>query len=267
MSQLDDPRAAYWDRTYRKYWEERVAEAQAKEGASEVQKGDARTEGDWVYERVFNLHALKPGNVLDVGCAWGRMFPIYRERDLQVSGVDISESMIEAARANYDNVPGIEHLKVATAENLPFDDDSFDNLICVAVFDATYQHQALASFLRVLKPGGHLYLTGKSDRYAMDDELAFAAEKGARAKGHPNYFTDVPAMRAAMAAAGCRELGAYAFARRGDFAEFAHSTELEPPYYEWFLVIEAPETSADFQFSEFSSEYSKTFNAREPQSD
>jgi len=258
MTGIDDPRATYWNETYLRYWQERVEEAGA-DASSEVQQGDARTEGDWVYERVFSAHPLLPGRVLDVGCAWGRMFPIYREHDLLVSGVDISDAMIAAARERHDGAPGIEALEVATAESLPFDDARFDNLVCVAVFDATYQHLALAEFLRVLKPGGKLYLTGKSDSYAADDTLALAAEEGARAKGHPNHFTDVPRMRAELARVGCEELACHGFARRGDFADFSYTEKLEAPFYEWFLVLSAPLKPGKPEFPAFASEYSRTF--------
>lgn len=258
MTGIDDPRATYWNETYRRYWQKRVDEAGA-DAPSEIQKGDARTEGDWVYEKVFAAHPFLPGRVLDVGCAWGRMFSIYRDQDLLVSGVDISDAMITAARERHGSAPGVEALEAATAESLPFEDARFDNLVCVAVFDATYQHLALAEFIRVLKPGGRLYVTGKSDRYAADDTLALDAEKGARAKGHPNYFTDVPKMRAELARTGCEELASYGFARRGDFAEFRCSETLEAPFYEWFLVLATPLNPGKPDFPAFASEYSRTF--------
>lgn len=258
MTGIDDPRASYWDETYRQYWEKRVEEA-GTDTESQVQQGDAKTEGDWVYEHVFAAHPFKSGSALDVGCAWGRMFPIYQSKGLRVSGVDISTAMIQAAKSNYEGVPGIEQLDVSTAELLPFKNQSFDNLICVAVFDATYQHLALAEFLRVLKPGGRLYLTGKSDDYAHDDTLAIAAEKGARGKGHPNYFTDVPVMRHALRQAGCEDVASYCFPRRGDFANFNFAeTDLEP-FYEWFLVVDAPLDQAPVAFAPFSSDYSRAF--------
>jgi ubiquinone/menaquinone biosynthesis C-methylase UbiE len=258
MTGIDDPRAAYWNETYRLYWEARVAEADTG-SISQVQKGDAQTEGDWVYERVFDANPFKTGTVLDVGCAWGRMFPIYQHRGMRVSGVDISQTMIEAAWAAFDNAKDIDQIQVATAECLPFKNQSFDNLVCVAVFDATYQHLALAEFLRVLKPGARLYLTGKSDSYASDDELAIAAEKGARGKGHPNYFTKVPKMLETLITAGCKNLASYYFPRRGDFASFNHTQIHEPTFYEWFLVLETPKVQTHVEFEPFSSDYSQTY--------
>ena len=64
----------------------------------------------------------------------------------------------------------------------------FDNVICVGVFDATYQDKAMNEFLRVTKPGGLIYFSEKI-QINLDDEAAYAAEVGARNKQHPNYFT------------------------------------------------------------------------------
>lgn len=258
MSNGDDPRAAYWNDTYRKYWQDRVAEAKDANPSS-VQPGDAKTEGDWVYERVFDAHPFCAGKLLDVGCAWGRMFPIYFERGQTVSGVDISDAMIELARNSYDTHPNVDSIQVATAEKLPYPDAHFDNVVCVAVFDATYQNVALAEFLRVLKPKGRLYLTGKSDEYRADDELALVAEKAARAKGHPNYFTDLPKMRSTLKEAGCKEIAVFGFERRGDFSEFVYKDQLSPPVYEWFMVIEGPSVHQRHSFPELSAAFSRTF--------
>ena len=258
MTSSDDPRVAYWDKSYTDYWLSRVAEADSS-GGSDVQQGDAKTEGDWVYEEIFSQSPFKPGNILDVGCAWGRMFPLFLERGLQVSGVDISPSMIKLAQTEYGNHAGIDRIEASIAEALPFESDYFDNLTCLAVFDCTYQHQSLAEFLRVLKPGGRLYITGKSDNYASDDDLAIAAEKGARSKGHPNYFTDVKTMREVMAESGCLELASYFFPRRGDFAEFNYLSAPKDTFYEWCLVWETPQTPVSASFETFSSDYSKTY--------
>lgn len=262
MTDSPDPRTAYWNETYLKYWQSRVQEAK-ETGQSEVQKGDARTEGDWVYVELFNAHPPHTGTLLDVGCAWGRMFPIYLERGLLVSGVDISPAMIDAAKDTFEMTQGVQDLRVAIAETLPFADGTFDNLVCVAVFDATYQHRALTEFLRVLRTGGRLYLTGKNTDYRPDDALAIAAEQGARAKGHPNSFTDLTAMVSACETGGCKILDRYFFEKRGDFAAFDFHRDASRPFYEWLLVIEKGADSPIF--SEFSSTYSRTFRKLHPE--
>ena len=62
-------RKDYWDRAYLEYWKQRVDESSRAGGESTVIAGDSKTEGDEVYEMMFNRHPMRPGSVLDVGCA------------------------------------------------------------------------------------------------------------------------------------------------------------------------------------------------------
>jgi SAM-dependent methyltransferase len=188
------------------------------------------------------------------------MFPIFRRAGLRVSGIDISDAMIAQCRQGWGAEAFIDRIEAAEAETLPFADSAFDNLACLAVFDATFQDRALAEFMRVLAPGGHLYLTGKNATYHDDDALAFDAEVGARRKGHPNFFTDAPEMLRQLAAGGHTVVAGYYFARRGDFAEFRHVRELPDSFYEYLLVVHRGTGPA--VFTEFSSAFSKTFQKR-----
>lgn len=231
----EDPRKAYWNDKYVEYWRARVEEAGT--GESSVVKGDVRTEDDAAYERVFDATPFNPGSLLDVGCAWGRMFPIYRRNGLSISGVDISSAMIEAARQQWHGGEAVESLQESSAEQLPFSEGTFDNLVCLATFDATYQHEAMTEFLRVTRPGAHLYVTGKNTLYHADDEAALAAEMGARKKGHPNFFTRTSELVSLMADQGHRLRAAYYFPRRGDFAAMNYSAEPTERYYEYFLIF------------------------------
>ena len=230
-------RKTYWNEKYVDYWRARVAESNQSGGVSKVIANDAKTEGDAVYEDVFRRLPFQPGSILDVGCAWGRMFGMFRAHGLAVSGVDISDAMIEQCREKWADTEGIEHIEVAEAEALPFADASFDNLTCLAVFDATYQHRALGEFLRVLRPDGMLYLTGKNTFYALDDQLAHDAEIGARSRGHPNYFTDVASMLEQLTARGHILVGTWYFRRRGDFAGLSFVETMPDAFYEYLLIL------------------------------
>jgi len=256
----EDTRKQYWDDNYYSYWQARVAEA-GQAGDSGVVGGDAKTEDDSVYEFVFNQYPLNSGNVLDVGCAWGRMFPLFKNMGLTISGVDISAAMVNAAKENWQHDGCVHSLEETSAEVLPYPDGMFDNLVCVATFDATYQHVALAEMMRVVRPGGRIYITGKHYRYHLDDLKALAAEKGARGKNHPNYFTDVAKMLDQLYSQGEKLIGAYYFSRRGDFASFEYVTELPNEFYEYFLVFERGRQRV--VCTDFSSDYSKTFLASE----
>lgn len=255
-----DPRKRYWDETYLAYWRARVEEA-AEKGASGVVKGDAKTEDDDVIREVLRRTPPEPGTVLDVGCAWGRMFPLYHELGLVASGADISSAMIAAAKEEWAGKASVARLVESEAEQLPFATGEFDNVVCLATFDATYQHRALAELLRVLRPRGLLYLSGKNTRYAEDDDLALKAEIGARRKGHPNYFTDVAAMLAQAVDAGHKVERAYYFARRGDFAQFEFAATAPERFYEYLVVIRRGANPSAFQ--PFADKYSVTFRKQD----
>ena len=94
-----DKRKDYWDRSYTEYWTKRVEEAGS--GKSNIIQGDIKTEGDDFYYALFNQVEINNGSILDVGCAWGRMFPVYLKRKLKVYGADISSSMITKANENW----------------------------------------------------------------------------------------------------------------------------------------------------------------------
>ncbi|MDO8703984.1 MAG: bifunctional demethylmenaquinone methyltransferase/2-methoxy-6-polyprenyl-1,4-benzoquinol methylase UbiE [Sulfuricaulis sp.] len=77
----------------------------------------------------------------------------------QVVLADINSSMLEVGRARLadQGFAGNVAFVQANAENLPFADDYFDRVsIAFGLRNVTHIDQALASMLRVLKPGGML---------------------------------------------------------------------------------------------------------------
>lgn len=251
----EDLRKQYWNEQYSQYWQSRVNEA--GKGNSGVILGDTNTEEDWVYADFFAKHGFNNGNILEVGCAWGRMFPLYTAHNLRVSGVDISHAMIAAAKKNWLSKDSIADIHESPAEKLPFPDMAFDNLACIATFDATYQNQAIHEFLRVTKPGARIYFTGKNDYYETDDHAAMAAEIGARNKKHPNYFTDTKYLVELLKTQGHQIEALYCFRRRGDFAAAKYAVDMPERFYEFLLIVKRGENCAEFPV--FSNEYSRTF--------
>lgn len=72
-----------------------------------------------------------------------------------------------------------------------FEDESFDVIVCMGVFDCCDQEVTLKELLRVLKVNGKLLTSGKNKNYFGNDNPAWIAEVNARKKGQPNSFTDV----------------------------------------------------------------------------
>lgn len=122
-------------------------------------------ENDVLYKFLGNL---KDKEVLDVGCGTGRLIKFMSERGAQVSGTDVSEGMLEIARKNF---PDLSFVK-AEAENLPYEDNSFD--LVVAAFVIVHLKNLDKFFeevYRVLKDGGVFILSNINQRKAPKLEL------------------------------------------------------------------------------------------------
>ncbi|MBN2530521.1 MAG: class I SAM-dependent methyltransferase [Deltaproteobacteria bacterium] len=93
----------------------------------------------------------KDGDVLEVGCGTGLIMKEIQQMARSVKGIDISEQMLEKARARgLDVCQGV-------AETLPWPDNSFDLTYSFKVL-AHVEHikEALQEMQRVLRPGGYM---------------------------------------------------------------------------------------------------------------
>lgn len=97
-------------------------------------------------------------DLLDVGCGTGPMIELLAEAcpGIRCTGLDITPAMIDTAKAK--NIPNADFV-VGDSENLPFDDESFDAVICANSFHHYPNPQAFFDGVkRVLRPGGRLVL-------------------------------------------------------------------------------------------------------------
>ncbi len=99
--------------------------------------------------------------VLLVGIGTGADLPLLPE-GIEATGIDLSEAMLEKARARLP-IPGREIvLQPANAEDLPFLDNRFDAAILTLILSVTGDGtQALRETIRILKPGGRLVIFDK----------------------------------------------------------------------------------------------------------
>lgn len=96
----------------------------------------------------FSLHLLAAGVVEHATCT------------------DISPGMLRELRANADRLGLAVDARVADAEELPFDDESFDLVHGHAVLHHLPDlDRAFAEIGRVLRPGGRLVFAGEPSRY------------------------------------------------------------------------------------------------------
>lgn len=113
-----------------------------------VQFGGGR---QWVCSRAT-------GNTLEVAIGTGRNLPFY-PREVCITGIELSHAMLDIARQRAQEL-GVEvELREADAEYLPFDDASFDTVVCALSLCTIPNHaKAISEMARVLKPGGRLLL-------------------------------------------------------------------------------------------------------------
>lgn len=110
-------------------------------------------------DRLWRIHmqravAPKPGErILDVAAGTGASSAPMAKAGALVTALDISHGMLEEGRRRH---PDIEFVH-GSAEELPFDDDTFDAVtISFGLRNVQQPRAALSEFHRVLKPGGRV---------------------------------------------------------------------------------------------------------------
>ncbi|MGH2568867.1 MAG: class I SAM-dependent methyltransferase, partial [Bacteroidota bacterium] len=93
--------------------------------------------------------------VLEIGCGLGTDLLQYARGGALVTGIDLTPKSVELAKAHFALRNILLHALVADAENLPFDDNSFDVVYSFGVLHHTPNtEKAFDEAYRVLKPGG-----------------------------------------------------------------------------------------------------------------
>jgi SAM-dependent methyltransferase len=111
----------------------------------------------------FRRHLpIRPGDlVLDVGCGEGRHTSEICLWDCHAVGVDLSLDDVKVAKyvLSYKRwaheAIGLGDFMAADAEHLPFEDATFDRIVCTEVLEHIPDDKAaIRELVRVLKPGG-----------------------------------------------------------------------------------------------------------------
>lgn len=99
------------------------------------------------------------GRVLELGIGTGRNLPLYPAAVNYLIGIDPDEAMLRQARRRAGKASFPVELLLASAEDLPFEEDSFDVVVGTLVFcTISDPPQALREVRRVLKPRGEFHL-------------------------------------------------------------------------------------------------------------
>ena len=121
--------------------------------------------------KLFRANIPLDSEILDYGTGYGRILNLLIDAGYHnLLGVDASPEMIELAKTNLPDIP----LKVVDANEVPFEDETFDAIILYSVMSSilsSHERAQLVQDLRtILKPGGTLYINDFLVQHAIGDE-------------------------------------------------------------------------------------------------
>lgn len=131
-------------------------------------------------EKISSLAQLpSDGIILDVGGGTGRVAQYLRGKAAQILVADESFKMLQEAQKKGGLRPVL-----SLAENLPFQNDSFDCIIMVDAFHhVADQHKTVDELWRILRPGGRIIIE-EPDIHFLRVKFMAIAEKLALMRSH-----------------------------------------------------------------------------------
>ena len=110
---------------------------------------------EWHIPIAADFQSARGLQVLEIGCGLGTDGAQFAEAGADYTGVDLTEAAVELARQRFElfDLPG--KFQTADAENLDFDNESFDLVYSHGVLHHTPETgKAVKEIHRVLRPGG-----------------------------------------------------------------------------------------------------------------
>lgn len=108
----------------------------------------------WDDLKLLSKYVINGDSVLDVGCGNGRLLQLFNDTHITYTGLDQSEGLISVAKKKFPDASFV----VGNMTELPFPDESFDAVYCIAAFhhlpNDELRIKTLQEMKRVLKSGG-----------------------------------------------------------------------------------------------------------------
>ena len=123
------------------------------------------------------------GKILDVGCGVGIIGDLYPDRDIY--GIDVSTRMLDHNKGK---------CWVASATDIPFDNDFFDSVVCRSVLHHIPEtEKALREIKRVLKPGGK-FVCWETNKSWLATLVRRHTQHGDHFSEFHSSFSDLPSL-------------------------------------------------------------------------
>lgn len=163
-----------------------------------------RDTANWLVNLVSKHIDLSGKRILDWGCGPGRVVrhlpEILGGKDCRFYGADYNNESIKWCS---EHLPGIDFVANSLEAHLPYDDCYLDVIYGISIFthlSERLHHDWCNELLRVLKPGGILFLTTHGDNFKVKltaNELTCFSNgrlvvRGAVKEGHRTYAAFQP---------------------------------------------------------------------------
>lgn len=114
----------------------------------------------YIIDQILKDRYHESQKILDAGCGKGRNLKWFYQNDFEVHGIDIDDDFLAFAKANYPKQT--DHFIAGTVDNLPYESDSFEHILCCAVLHFAHSEAHFTTMftelIRVLKPNGMLLI-------------------------------------------------------------------------------------------------------------
>lgn len=126
----------------------------------------------WDLLEIIKKHTIKSGNLLDIGCGTAFKLINLANSAYKIYGLEPNNSMLNRAIENIRNssCPNI-FLMSGKAEEIPFNDNSFDIVVCMVAPHDT------SEVYRVLKPNRYAILEKIGDRDKWNFKEVFGSDE------------------------------------------------------------------------------------------
>lgn len=148
----------------REYWDSHPCGTQftqlvwgSREFFEEVER--FRYETQPFMKKIVGFDQFAGKRLLEVGCGLGTDLLQFAKRGVLVTGVDLTPHSIELVKKRFELEGIAVDARVSDAENLPFENNSFDVVYSFGVLHHTPNTQkAIDEIHRVLRPGGKIII-------------------------------------------------------------------------------------------------------------
>lgn len=151
----------------------------------------------YLLDQILKGRYTPPQRMLDAGAGGGRNLHWFVGEGFDVYGTDRNPEAVEVLKQNY---PGLaeDRFRITPVEAMPFDDAFFHHIVCSAVlhFAENEAHfgQMFGELVRVLKPGGSLFIRVATDVGLADKMIPLGNGRFSMPDGSDRFLLTRPAL-------------------------------------------------------------------------